>query len=105
MNARRVVAAAQLSAQLRPRLNRGSGGSAARTRCHDAALRETVSCGRATMESSVVAVLDRLGADDPRAAANAIMACFEGMILHRIARRDDTDPRPTFDLLVRAAVG
>lgn len=57
------------------------------------------------MESSVVAALDRLGADDPRAAANAITACFEGLILHRIARRDATDPRPAFDLLVRAALG
>lgn len=39
----------------------------------------------------------RLGAHDPQVAANAVMACTEGLILHRIARGDDTDPRPTFD--------
>ena len=41
----------------------------------------------------------------PQAAAAAIAACFEGLILHRIARHDDTDPRPAFDLLVQAALG
>ena len=29
---------------------------------------------------------------------------LEGFILHNIARHDDTDPRPTFDLVVRAAL-
>ena len=43
-------------------------------------------------------------AHDPRAAANAIAACFEGLILHRVARHDDTDPRPTFELVMRAAL-
>jgi len=57
------------------------------------------------MESWFVPVLARLGAHDPQAAADAVAACFEGLVLHRIARRDDRDPRPTFDLLVRAALG
>jgi hypothetical protein len=57
------------------------------------------------MESSVVPALARLGALDPQAAAAAVMACFEGLILHRIARHDDTDPRRTLDLVVRAALG
>ncbi len=69
---------------------------------HDATLREALSRGRAAMESSIVPALARLGAHDPQTAAAAIAACFEGLILHRIARHDDTDPRPIFDLLVRA---
>lgn len=72
---------------------------------HNSALREAVSRGRAAMESSVVSVLARLGAHDPQVAAAAVMACAEGLILHRIARRHDTDPRPTFDLVVKAALG
>jgi DNA-binding transcriptional regulator YbjK len=71
---------------------------------HDSALREALSRGRAAMESSVVPALARLGAHDPQAAANAIAACFEGLILHRIARHDDADPRPTFELVMRATL-
>jgi DNA-binding transcriptional regulator YbjK len=72
---------------------------------HNPALREAVSRGRAAMESSVIPALARLGATDPQTAASAIMACSEGLILHRIARHDDTDPRPAFELVVRAALG
>lgn len=71
---------------------------------HNSALREALSRGRTTLESSVVLLLDRLGAQDPRTAAATVMACFEGLILHRIARHDDADPRPTFELVVRAAL-
>jgi DNA-binding transcriptional regulator YbjK len=71
---------------------------------HDSSLREALSRGRAAMESSIVPALARLGAHDPQAAANAIAACFEGLILHRVARHDDTDPRPTFELVMRAAL-
>lgn len=72
---------------------------------HDPALRTALSRGRAAMESSVADALARLGAPDPQTAANAVMACAEGLILHRIARGDGTDPRPTIDLVVRAALG
>jgi DNA-binding transcriptional regulator YbjK len=72
---------------------------------HNAALREAMSRGRAAMESWIVPVLARLGASDPQAAADAVMACAEGFILHRIARDDDTDPRPAFELVVRAVLG
>jgi DNA-binding transcriptional regulator YbjK len=71
---------------------------------HNAALREAVSRGRAVMVSWIVPVLARLGASDPQAAADAAMACSEGFILHRIARDDETDPRPALELVVRAAV-
>jgi DNA-binding transcriptional regulator YbjK len=71
---------------------------------HDPDLRETVSKGRAAMESWFAPTIARLGARDPRTASDAIAACFEGLVLHRIARHDDTDPRPAFELVVRAAL-
>lgn len=45
-----------------------------------------------------------LGACDPQVAATAVMAYAEGVILHRIARHDETDPRPSFALVVAAAL-
>ena len=71
---------------------------------HNPAIREDLSRGRAAMMSPVVPALARLGAHDPQAAANAFAACFEGLVLHHIARHDDTDPRPTFNLIVTAAL-
>lgn len=72
---------------------------------HDPALQAKVAHGRDAMEASAVLVLARLGAHDPHAAATTVMACSEGLIVHRIARHDDTDPRPAFELVVRAALG
>ena len=56
------------------------------------------------MESVVVVALARLGARDPATAATTVAACFEGLLLHRIARHDETDPRPVFELVLRAAL-
>lgn len=71
---------------------------------HDDELQKGLSRGRAAMEKSVVYALARLGAPNPIAGAAAVMACCEGTILHRIARGDDTDPRPMFELIVKAAL-
>lgn len=71
---------------------------------HDDALREAVSRGRASMESAMVGVVTRLGASDPAVAAAAVMACIEGLILHRIVRHDESDPRPVLELVVKAAL-
>ncbi|HEX2729500.1 MAG TPA: hypothetical protein VHM16_07070, partial [Rubrobacteraceae bacterium] len=71
---------------------------------HDSSLREELSRGREVLESVVVVALARLGARDPATAATAVAACFEGFLLHRIARHDETDPRPAFELVVRAAL-
>nr|WP_230565351.1 hypothetical protein [Saccharothrix luteola] len=65
-------------------------------------LREALSRGREAMEA--VVALARLGARDPQGAATALAACFEEHLLHRVARHDETDPRPTFELLVAAAL-
>jgi DNA-binding transcriptional regulator YbjK len=72
---------------------------------HNPAIREAISRGRAAMASSATDALARLGARDPLAGAAAVMACAEGLILHRIARHDDSDPRPAIALVVRAALG
>lgn len=71
---------------------------------HDPALREALSRGRALIATALVPVLRGLGASDPHTAAGALMACSEGLILHRIARHDDTDVRPVLDLVARAAL-
>jgi DNA-binding transcriptional regulator YbjK len=71
---------------------------------HDAALREILTRGRVAMEATVVSALARLGASDPVAGAAAVAACSEGLILHRIARHDDSDPRPVLELVVNAAL-
>jgi hypothetical protein len=56
------------------------------------------------MEASMVGVLERLGASNPATGAAALMATLEGLILHRIVRHDDSDPRPVIELVVRAAL-
>ena len=71
---------------------------------HDAELREKLSQGRAAMEAMLVPALARLGAPDPHVSAQAVAACSEGLILHRIARHDDSDPRPTYELLLKVAL-
>jgi len=40
----------------------------------------------------------------PNSAALALMACSEGIILHRIARHDNTDPCPLLRVVVKAAL-
>ncbi|MEJ2852655.1 MULTISPECIES: TetR/AcrR family transcriptional regulator [unclassified Saccharothrix] len=70
---------------------------------HEPGLRDALSRVRAVMEESAVAVLTSLGAPDPRTAARTIAACCEGVILHRVARDDHTDPRPLLELVVRGA--
>jgi Tetracyclin repressor-like, C-terminal domain len=71
---------------------------------HNSSLREALSRGREALESVVVVTLARLSAHDPATAATTVAACFEGLLLHRIARHDQTDPHPAFELVVRAAL-
>ena len=71
---------------------------------HNADIRVALSQTRNVMERSVVAAMARLGAADPSAAGLAVMACCEGIILHRIARHDDSDPRPLLRVVVDAAL-
>ena len=71
---------------------------------HNPVLREALSRGRASMGTALLDALAEMGAHDPDAAAAAIAACFEGLILHRIARHDDADPRPIFETVVSGAL-
>ncbi len=71
---------------------------------HNSSLREAVLRGRTEMETTMIVVLERLGASNPPAGAAALMATLEGLILHRIVRHDDSDPGPVLELVVRAAL-
>jgi DNA-binding transcriptional regulator YbjK len=71
---------------------------------HNAVLREALSRGRASLTEGIVTAFAELGARDPLGAAEAIAACFEGLILHRIARHVEADPRPVFETVVRGAL-
>ncbi|MDT0212707.1 TetR family transcriptional regulator [Rothia sp. ARF10] len=71
---------------------------------HEPTLRETLGQGRSMLETAVRSMLADLGARDPASSARALMACAEGLILHRVARHDDAAIRPVVDLVVRAAL-
>ncbi len=71
---------------------------------HDPPLREALGRGRAQFAAALEPVLRGLGSRDPHTSAGALMACCEGLILHRIARHDDTDVRPVLQLVIRAAL-
>lgn len=71
---------------------------------HDPVLREALSRGHAALKAGAAEALAALGATDPELAAHTVAAVSEGLILHRIARHDDVDPRPTYELIARAVV-
>lgn len=72
---------------------------------HDPRLRTRLSASRAGYVDATVVALRALGAAEPAVAAEALMAVCEGLILHRIARHDASDPRPAIAVAVRGALG
>jgi DNA-binding transcriptional regulator YbjK len=70
---------------------------------HMPELHLSISRGRTALESSLTEAFRRLGAPDPVDAALAAMACAEGIILHRVARGDTTDPRPVVSFVIQGA--
>ncbi|NUT18062.1 MAG: TetR family transcriptional regulator [Hamadaea sp.] len=72
---------------------------------HDDQVRAAISRGHELMRTWADSVLTDLGAPDPATAASALISMSEGLILHRIARGADDDPRPMFRLLVQAILG
>ncbi|MGY1604061.1 TetR/AcrR family transcriptional regulator [Geodermatophilus sp. SYSU D00815] len=71
---------------------------------HDPDLREQLARGRAAVEAPLVVALAGLGAPDPRAAAAVVVPCLQGLLLRRIARLDESDPRPVVRRVVRAVL-
>ena len=71
---------------------------------HDPEIRATLARIRAPMVSAMVVTMATLGARDPRKAAWSIVACSEGLLLHRIARSDPPDARPILRLVAEAAI-
>lgn len=71
---------------------------------HDATLRKALSAGRGRLMDATAASLTHLGASEPRVAAEAIASTVEGIMLHRIARHDSSDPRPLLTTVVRGAL-
>lgn len=72
---------------------------------HDKGIRKAANQGRTALESLLVPVFRDLGAPDPPVSTDMVMACLEGLILHRITRGDERDQRPVIDLVVRSALG
>ena len=71
---------------------------------HDADVRVALSAGRAQLIEMTAAHLAHFGAPDPATAAEAVAACMEGLILHRVARHDTSDPRPVLATVIRGAL-
>ncbi|WP_412538341.1 TetR family transcriptional regulator C-terminal domain-containing protein [Longispora sp. K20-0274] len=71
---------------------------------HNPDVQAALTRGHQGLRTWTVSVLAGLGAPDPQAAADALMTCCDGLIMHNIAWRDDTDPRPAVELVVRAAL-
>jgi DNA-binding transcriptional regulator YbjK len=71
---------------------------------HEPGLAGPLTRGRAVLEEAVQSMLARLGAPDVVSGAAALMACFEGLLLHRIARGDDGQARAAFTVAVRGAL-
>jgi DNA-binding transcriptional regulator YbjK len=70
----------------------------------DEEVRDTLARVRAPMEAAIVVTMATLGARDPRGAAWAVIACLEGLLLHRIARSDSAEARPILQLVTDAAL-
>ena len=72
---------------------------------HDPELLEPLARGRAPMEAPLVLALAGLGVRDPRAAAAVVVPCMQGLLLRRISRLADADPRPVVSRVVHAVLG
>lgn len=68
---------------------------------HDPELRAPLVANRQRFETFAVAALAALGAPDPAVAARALMACGEGLALHRMTVDPAADLRAVVAALVR----
>jgi DNA-binding transcriptional regulator YbjK len=72
---------------------------------HDPGLRASLARGRAALEAPLVLALAGVGVRDPRAATAVLVPCLQGLLLRRIARLEESDPRPVVGTVVRALAG
>lgn len=56
------------------------------------------------LERWVTAILVGLGAADPLGPSRTLMACADGLILHRTTVDDTLDLRPSVEIVVRACL-
>jgi DNA-binding transcriptional regulator YbjK len=68
------------------------------------ALRAPMVANRHSFEELATAMMTSLGAPDPQTAARTLMACGEGLILHRLTVDPELPLRPSVALLVRACL-
>lgn len=71
---------------------------------HNEDVRRPLLAGRSHFRSFVETTMERLGAHDPGAAATAITAVGEGMIIQRVTVDPDADVLAPLDAVVRAFV-
>ncbi|MFM9274359.1 TetR/AcrR family transcriptional regulator [Pseudarthrobacter sp. NKDBFgelt] len=71
---------------------------------HNEDVRRPLLTGRAYLRSFIETSMESLGAHDPAAAATAITAVGEGMIIQRLTVDPDADVRAPIDAVVRAFV-
>lgn len=71
---------------------------------HDPVLREALGRGRTAIATALEPALRDLGAPDPAAGTATLLACLEGVILHRVARHDDGDVRAVLGTVLRGAL-
>lgn len=69
---------------------------------HNPDVRQAVGRGRARYEELTVGALVHLDVAQHDVVAAVLMSCLEGLLLHRIARGDTTDPRPLLELILKA---
>ncbi|MDQ1596887.1 MAG: hypothetical protein QOI70_311 [Microbacteriaceae bacterium] len=71
---------------------------------HDIAVQAPLVANRQRFERWTEDMLTHLGAADPVSATRALMACGEGLVLHRITVDPDADPRPAVAMVVRGCL-
>ncbi|WP_297343668.1 TetR/AcrR family transcriptional regulator [Amnibacterium sp.] len=70
----------------------------------DPALTAPLAVAAAGLRAALVGALADLGARDPEVGADLLVACLEGLILHRITRADSVQARPVLEAAVGAAL-
>lgn len=71
---------------------------------HDPELRAPLVANRLRFEAFAVQVLTGLGATDPAVAAHALIACGEGIVLHRMTVDPSAELRPVVAAVVHGIV-